>query len=76
MKYVLGFVLGYIAFMLLTPLMADLRYANPLWDNMPVSILAFGDQIHGLWLMLAVVIAAIIIITGYAEATRARATSI
>lgn len=73
-KYVLAFVFGFAVFMLGTPMMAEIRYESGLWDDMPVSMLAFGDQIHGVWLMLAVVIAAIIVFAGVNEAMRARAT--
>lgn len=73
-KYALAFVLGYLVYMLLSPIMADVRYENPMWDDMPVSILAFGDQIHGLWLMLAVIIAAVILLAAFSESSRARAS--
>ena len=72
-KYVLAFVFGFTIFMMLSPIMEDLRYENPLYDNMPTEILAFGDQMHGLWLMTAVIIAAIILLSGFGEAMRARA---
>lgn len=71
--FAFAFVVGFLMFMLFTPIMADLRYANPMWDDMPTTILAFGDQMHGIWLMLSVVIAAIIVITGISQGMRAGA---
>jgi hypothetical protein len=72
-KYVLAFVFGFAVFMLGSPMMAEIRYESGLWDDMPTSMLAFGDQIHGVWLMLAIVIAAIIVFGAITEAQRSRA---
>ena len=71
--FVFAIVFGYLAYMLFTPILADVRYNNPMWDEMPTDVLAFGDQIHGIWLMLGVVIIAIAVMTGISKSMQAGA---
>ena len=72
-KYVLAFFVGYMVFITAGPLMEMLRYENPMWDDMPTSMQAWGDQQYGIWILFIVLIAAVIIIAGIAEANRNRA---
>jgi len=44
-----------------------------MWDDMPVSVQAWGDQIYGIWLLIAIIIAAIILLATWAESDRQRA---
>jgi len=72
--FVFAIAFGYIAYMLFTPVIADVRYNNSMWDDMPTDVLAFGDQIHGIWLMLGVVIIAIAVMAGISKAMQAGAS--
>ncbi len=72
--FVFAIVFGYLAYMLFTPILADVRYENAMWDDMPTDVLAFGDQIHGIWLMIGVVIIAIAVMTGISKAMQAGAS--
>lgn len=74
-KFVLSFALAFALFMIATPLLTDLRYANPMWDDMPTNVLAFGDQMHGIWLLFALVIAVMLILLLFGESSRTRAIS-
>lgn len=74
-KFVLTFALGFGLFMFVTPLLTDLRYNNPLWDNMPSDVLAFGDTIHGIWLLFSLVIGAMLVLLLFSEASNKRAVS-
>jgi hypothetical protein len=49
-----------------------LRYDNPMWDNMPTWMNAWGDQIYGIWVLFNVLMAATMIIAGITEANRSR----
>lgn len=71
-KYVLAFFVGYMVFIVSGPLMEMLRYENPMWDDMPTYMQAWGDQQYGIWILFAVLIAAVILIAGIAEANRNR----
>ena len=75
LKFVLTFALGFGLFMLATPLITDLRYANSMWDDMPTNVLAFGDQMHGIWLLMSLVIAAMLVLLLLSEASNRRAIS-
>ena len=75
LKFVLTFALGFGLFMFATPIVTDLRYNNSMWDDMPTNILAFGDQIHGIWLLLSLVIAAMLVLLLLSEASNKRAIS-
>lgn len=57
-------------FILLGPLVFDSGYKNPLWNNMPTSELAFRDQTYGIWVLVIVIVAAILLITAWREAER------
>ena len=73
LKFVLTFALGFGLFMFATPIITDLRYSNSMWDDMPTNILAFGDQIHGIWLLMSLVIAAMLVLLLLSEAANKRA---
>jgi len=72
-KYVLAFFVGYMVFIVSGPLMEMLRYENPMWDDMPTWMQAWGDQQYGIWILFIILIAAVILIAGIAEANRNRA---
>ena len=72
--FVFAIVFGYIGYMLFTPIIADVRYANPMWDDMPTDVLAFGDQIHGIWLLLGVMIITIAVMSGISKSMQAGAS--
>lgn len=72
-KYVFGFAFGYIVYMLLGPVVYKTRYENSQWDDMPTNILAFGDQMYGIWILFIIVIAAVILLASIMEADRHRA---
>lgn len=73
-KYVLAFFFGYFVFILLGPVVFMTRdpETNPMWADMPISMLAFGDQTYGIWILFVILIAVVIIIAGIAEANRNR----
>jgi type II secretory pathway component PulF len=73
-KYVLAFFFGYLVFTVVAPVVFETRNpeTNQQWQGLPVSMLAFGDQSYGIWILFAVVIAVVIIIAGIAEANRNR----
>lgn len=72
--FVFAVVFGYLSYMLFTPIIADMRYVNSMWDDMPTDVLAFGDSIHGIWLMLGVVIIAIAVLAGISKSMQAGAS--
>lgn len=74
-KYALVFAFGYIVFMLLGLVVYKTRYANPQWDDMPTSVIAFGDQVYGIWILFIPIIAAIILLSAWAAADRSRAVT-
>jgi energy-converting hydrogenase Eha subunit A len=74
-KYVLIFAFGYIVYMLLGLIVYKTRYENPQWDNMPTSIIAFGDQAYGVWILFIPIIAAIILLSAWAASDRSRAVA-
>lgn len=73
-KYVLAFFFGYFVLIVVGPVVFMTRdpETNPMWKNMPISMIAFGDQTYGIWILFVVVIAVVIIIAGIAEANRNR----
>jgi len=73
-KYVLAFFFGYLVFSLVAPVVFMTRdpETNPMWQDLPISMLAFGDQSYGIWILFAVIIAVVIIIAGVAQANRNR----
>lgn len=73
--FVLTFAIGYGLYMILTPIVTETRYGNDAWDEMPTNVLAFGDQIHGIWLLFILVIAGMLILMGFQRASNARATA-
>lgn len=73
LKFVLTFALAFAMFMIATPLITDMRYNNSMWDDMPTNVLAFGDQMHGIWLLFSLVIAVMLILLLFSEANRTRA---
>lgn len=72
LKYVLGFFVGMMIFILAGPLEYMLRYENDMWEDMPAGMQAFGDQMYGLWIMFVVIIAAVLVVAGIAEANKNR----
>ena len=74
LMYVIVFVVAYATYALFTPIMYTTRYENAMWDKMPASVIAFGDQIYGIWALIAIIIAAVILMAAWANANRARAT--
>jgi len=72
-KFVLSFALAYILYMIFTPIIFQTRYENSMWDDMPVSIQAWGDQIYGIWILIIIIIAGIISLAAWAESSRQRA---
>lgn len=72
-KYVFAFAFGYLVFIILGPVVYKLRYQNSQWDSMPTNILAFGDQIYGIWILFTIIIAAVILLASIMEADRNRA---
>lgn len=71
---VIVFVVGYATYALFTPIIYQTRYENAMWDDMPSNIQAFGDQMYGIWALVAIIIAAIILMAAWNSANRARAT--
>ncbi len=72
-KFVLSFALAYILYMIFSPIVFQTRYENSMWDDMPVSIQAWGDQIYGIWILIIIIIAGIISLSAWAESNRQRA---
>lgn len=72
-KYVLGFFVGFMIFIVSGPVMYMMRYQNDMWDDMPVFMQAFGDQQYGIWVLFIVIIAAVLVIAGISEANKNRA---
>ena len=72
-KFVLSFALGYIVYMIFSPIIFQTRYENSMWDDMPVSIQAWGDQIYGIWILIIIIIAGIISLVAWSESNRQRA---
>ena len=75
LMYVIVFVVAYATYALFSPIIYQTRYENPLWDTMPSSVIAFGDQIYGLWALMAIIVAAVILLAAWNNANRARAVS-
>ena len=71
-KYVLGFFVGFLVFIVAGPLQYLLRYQNTMWDNMPTFMQAWGDQMYGIWVLMIVIIAAVLVIAGINEANKNR----
>lgn len=72
-KYVLGFFVGFLVFIVSGPVQYMLRYQNPMWDSMPTFMQAWGDQEYGIWVLFIVIIAAVLVIAGINEANKNRA---
>jgi hypothetical protein len=73
-KYVLAFFFGYLVFSLVAPVVFMTRdvETNPMWEGLPISMLAFGDQSYGIWILFTIIIAVVIIIAAISEANRNR----
>ena len=70
-KFVLSLFVGYLIFMFMSPILYEIRYNSPgLWANVSPSLLAIADQWYGAWLMMSVIIAAVLILWGFANANR------
>jgi hypothetical protein len=69
-KFVLTFALGFMIFIFLGPLVYNARYGMGLWDDLPVNIQAYGDNLYGIWILIIVILAAILLITAWREAER------
>ena len=72
-KYFLGFAFGYILYILFGRVVYETRYENSMWDDMPANIQAWGDQVYGIWILVAVVIAAVLLLAAWSESNRRRA---
>ena len=73
-KFVMTFAFAYIIFIFLGPIVYQMGYSNTMWKNLPVSELAFRDQTYGIWVLVIVIVAAILLITAWREAERKAAT--
>jgi len=71
-KVALAFFVGYMVYIVSGPVIKMLRYDNSTWDTMPTWMQAWGDQMYGIWILFAVLIAATIIVFGIAESNRNR----
>lgn len=71
-KYVLGFFVGFLVFIVAGPLQYMLRYQNQMWDDMPTFMQAWGDQMYGIWVLMIVIIAAVLVVAGINEANKNR----
>lgn len=71
-KYALAFFIGYLVFIILGPFIFGLRYENPMWDDMPLEMTAFGDIEYGIWVLMSILIAAVVLLAGISEANRQR----
>lgn len=69
-KFLLGFFFAYVFFILLTPIIKATRYDTGQWSSMPVSVLVFGDNVYSIWILFALLIAGVLVITVYREAER------
>lgn len=69
-KFILGFFFAMFLFILLTPLIKMTRYDTGQWSSMPTSVLVFGDNVYSIWILFALLIAGVLIITVYREAER------
>lgn len=74
-KFIFGFFFANVFFILLTPLVRITRYDTGQWNNVPTSVLVFGDNVYSLWLLMDLIIAGILILTVYKEAERRAAQS-
>lgn len=70
LKYVFTFALGFFMFIFLGQLVYRTRYENPFWDDVPANILAFGDQMYGIWLLMIIIIPAVLIVAAWRESER------
>lgn len=71
-KYVLGFFVGFLVFIVAGPLQYMLRYQNQMWDDMPTFMQAWGDQMYGIWVLMIIIIAAVLVVAGINEANKNR----
>ena len=71
-KYVLGFFVGFLVFIVAGPLQYMLRYQNQMWDDMPTFMQAWGDQMYGIWVLMIIIIAAVLVVAGINEANNNR----
>jgi len=61
---------AYIFFILLTPLIKATRYDTGQWDKLPVSVLVFGDTVYSIWILFALIIAGVLVLTAWRESER------
>lgn len=69
-KYALAFTFAYMTYIILGPLVFDLAYENPMWNDMPIEMTAFRDLEYGIWILFAILIIAVLLISGISEANR------
>jgi len=74
-KFVMTFAFAYVLFILFGLLVYQMGYNNSQWNMMPVSELAFRDQTYGIWVLVIVIVAAILLITAWRESERKAAQS-
>lgn len=70
LKFVMTFALGYVLLTILGPIVHEAGYSNQLWNNMPVSEIAFRDQTYGIWTTVIVIMVAILLIIAWRESER------
>lgn len=71
-KFVMAIFFGYLAYIVIGPMVKISRYDNSQWDDMPVFMQAFGDQMYGIWILFIIILGAILIYFGINEANRNR----
>ena len=71
-KFVMAIFFGYLAYIVIGPMVFISRYDNPQWDDMPMFMKAFGDQMYGIWILFIVIMGAVLIYMGINEANRNR----
>lgn len=68
-KFVMTFAFAYVLFILFGPLVYQMAY-NSSWSSLPVSEIAFRDQTYGIWVLIIVIVAAVLLVTAWREAER------
>lgn len=70
LKFVITWGIANLMFLVITPLIKTLRYDTGMWNLMPPSMLAWGDQLYVIWIAQIIIVPAIIIVTSWREAER------
>ena len=73
-KFVLAVFVAMLTYMFMTPILYEIRYGQSgLWANVSTENKAIADQFYGALIMMAVVVVAVLILWGFANANRQRA---